>query len=52
MISFLVNAAFVMVFLFVFVLVGSLMLWIVVKVLRSLFPERFNPSIRRQMDEK
>lgn len=52
MISFLVNAAFVMVFLFVFVLVGSLMLWIVVKVLRSLFPERFNPSTRRQQDEK
>ena len=52
MISFLINAAFVLVFLFVFVLIGSLMLWVVVKVLRSLFPDRFSPSGKRMKDER
>ena len=51
MISFLISAAFVLVFLFIFVLIGSLMLWVVVKLLRSLFPQRFAPVKARDADE-
>lgn len=50
MISFLVNAAFVLVFLFVFVLLGSGMLWVVMRVLRSLFPQKFKGK-EREKDE-
>ena len=42
MISFLINAAIVLVFLFVLVVIASLMTWVVVKLLRFLFPNRFN----------
>lgn len=52
MISFLLNAAIVLVFLFILVLIGSGMLWVVVKVLRALFPEKFKPSGKRSKDEK
>lgn len=51
MIKFLVNAAVVLVFLFLFVLVGSAMLWVVLKILRSLFPEKFRPGAKRIKDE-
>lgn len=50
MIKFLVTAGFVLVFLFVFVLIGSLMLWVVMKILRSLFPNRFNTDSKRDKD--
>ena len=52
MITFLVNAAIVLVFVFVLVLLSSGMFWVVMKVLRSLFPERFKPSGKRSKDEK
>lgn len=51
MISFLINAAFVLVFLFVFVLLGSGMLWVVMRVLRSLFPQKFKAGREREKDE-
>lgn len=38
MIQFLISAAFVLVFLFLFALLASAMLWVIVRVLRSLFP--------------
>lgn len=41
MIKFLITAAFVLVFVFVLFLLLSLMAWIGVKVLRSLFPDKF-----------
>lgn len=52
MIRFLISAAFVLVFLFIFVLLGSGMLWVVLKILRSLFPARLRPSEKRRKDEK
>ena len=51
MIQFLISAAFVLLFLFVFVLLASGMFWVVVRVLRSLFPERFKPGRKREKDE-
>lgn len=51
MIKFLISATFVLVFLFIFVLVGSAMLWVVTKVLRLLFPGKFRPAGVRQTDE-
>lgn len=51
MIQFLITAAVVLVFLFILVLLGSGMLWVVVKVLRSLFPQRFKAGKRREEDE-
>ena len=51
MITFLFNAAIVLVFLFVFALLGTLMLWVIIKMLRSLFPEKFSPSSKRLKDE-
>ena len=51
MIQFLITAAVVLVFLFILVLLGSGMLWVVVKVLRSLFPQRFKTGKRREEDE-
>ena len=41
MLKFLVTTGFVLVFLFVFVLLASGMFWVVVRVLRSLFPDKF-----------
>lgn len=51
MLVFLFNAAIVLVFLFVFALLGILMLWVMVKMLRSLFPDKFSPSSKRMKDE-
>ena len=52
MIKFLIYAAIVLVFLFLFVLVGSAMLWVVLKILRSLFPHKFQPGKARKSDDK
>ena len=41
MVSFLVTALFVLVFVFILFLLLSLMAWIAGKVLRSLFPDKF-----------
>lgn len=41
MIKFLVTAAIVLVCLFVLVLVSCLMVWVVMRLLRWLFPQRF-----------
>lgn len=51
MIQFLITAAIVLVFVFILVLLGSGMLWVVVKVLRSLFPQRFKHGKEREKDE-
>lgn len=51
MIKFLISAAFVLVFLFVFVLLASGMFWVIMRVLRSLFPQRFKPGKEREKDE-
>ena len=51
MIQFLISAAFVLVFLFVFVLLASGMFWVVMRVLRSLFPQKFKAGKRREEDE-
>ena len=52
MIQFLITAAIVLVFVFILVLLGSGMLWVVVKVLRSLFPQRFKYGRKREKDEE
>ena len=51
MIKFLVSVGFVLVFLFVFALLGSAMLWVVIKVLRSLVPGKFATDKKREKDE-
>lgn len=51
MIKFLVYAAIVLVCLFLFVLIGSVMLWVVIKMLRSLFPKKFAADEKRESDE-
>ena len=51
MIQFLITAAIVLVFVFILVLLGSGMLWVVVKVLRPLFPQRFKSGKKREKDE-
>lgn len=51
MIKFLISAGFVLVFLFIFVLIGSVMLWVVMKILRSLFPQKFATDKKREKDE-
>lgn len=51
MIKFLIYAAIVLVFLFVLTLVGSAMLWVILKLLRSLFPHKFQPGAKRKRDE-
>lgn len=51
MIQFLITAAIVLVFVFILVLLGSGMLWVVVKVLRSLFSQRFKSGRKREKDE-
>ena len=50
MIKFLIYAAIVLVFLFVLTLVGSAMLWVILKLLRSLFPQKFQPHGKRMED--
>ena len=51
MIKFLISAGFVLVFLFIFVLIGSVMLWVVMKILRSLVPQKFATDKKREKDE-
>ena len=51
MIKFLIYAAIVLVFLFVLTLVGSAMLWVILKLLRSLFPQKFQPHGKRKEDK-
>lgn len=51
MIKFLINVGFVLVFLFIFTLLGSAMLWVVMKVFRSLFPKKFATDGKREKDE-
>lgn len=41
MIKFLVTAAIVLICLFIFVLVFCLMVWVVMRLLRWLFPDKF-----------
>ena len=52
MIKFLIYAAIVLVFLFILTLIGSAMLWVILKLLRSLFPQKFQPNKARHKDEK
>ncbi len=52
MIKFLIYAAIVLVFLFILTLIGSAMLWVILKLLRSLFPQKFQPNKARNKDEK
>lgn len=42
MIKFLVTAAIVLIYLFILVLVSCLMVWVVTRLLRWLFPQRFD----------
>ena len=51
MIKFLIYAAIVLVFLFILTLIGSAMLWVILKLLRSLFPEKFHPHGMRKEDK-
>ena len=46
MIKFLVTAAIVLVCLFILVLVSCLMVWVVMRLLRRLFPQRFAPKAK------
>ena len=46
MIKFLVTAAIVLVCLFILVLVSCLMVWVVMRLLRWLFPRRFAPKAK------
>ena len=46
MIKFLVTAAIVLVCLFILVLVSCLMVWVVMRLLRWLFPQRFAPKAK------
>lgn len=50
MVAFMFNAVIVLICLFVVVLMLSLMTWVVVKVWRALFPNRFT-SRKRAEDE-
>lgn len=50
MVRFLISAAFILVFLFIFFLLCSAMLWVGMKVLRLLFPGMFKPSEKRSND--
>lgn len=51
MIKFLIYAAIVLVFLFILTLIGSAMLWVILKLLRSLFPQKFQPYGKRKEDK-
>ena len=51
MIKFLVTAAVVLVCVFILVLVLCLMIWVVTRLLRWLFPQRFKPGKEREKDE-
>jgi hypothetical protein len=49
-IKFLINAVFVLFFVFIIVLLLSLMSWVLLKLLRFLFPGRFAPASSRKED--
>lgn len=51
MIKFIITAGIVLVCLFIIVLLASLMLWVIVKMFRGLFPEKFSPNAKRIQDE-
>jgi len=51
MIKFAITAVISLVCLFFIVVLLSLMAWVVVKMLRSLFPGKFNPVGKRMGDE-
>lgn len=55
MIKFLVTAAIVLIYLFILVLVSFLMVWVVTRLLRWLFPQRFGgkaaPMKKRNTDK-
>lgn len=51
MISFLFNALILIICLFVISLLLLLMFWVVMRVLRSLFPQKFSTGARRKRDE-
>lgn len=51
MISFAFQALIALLCVFVIVVLLSLMLWVVVKLLRFLFPQKFAPSAKRLDDE-
>ena len=50
MISFLISTVFFLVLSFFILLLGSLMLWVLVKLLRFLFPGRFSFGQKRKDD--
>lgn len=52
MIKFLVTAVIVLICLFLMALMLCLMVWVITRLLRSLFPQRFRPSDKRRKDEK
>lgn len=47
----LIYVAFFLVFLFLFTLLACAMFWVVMKVLRSMFPAKFSGGGRRTKDE-
>lgn len=51
MIKFIITAVIVLICVFFIVLLGTLMLWVIVKMLRGLFPAKFTPSSNRKGDE-
>jgi len=51
MIKFAITAAIVLVCLFFIVLLAALMLWVIMKMLRSMFPDKFAPAAKRTEDE-
>ena len=51
MIKFAITSVIVLVCLFFITLMLSLMVWVIVKVLRGLFPGKFAPAAKRVEDE-
>ena len=51
MISFMFQALICLVCLFFIVVLLALMLWVLVKLLRVLFPRKFSPAPQRMEDE-
>lgn len=52
MISFLVTSVIVVIFVFILVVVLSLMAWVVTRLLRFLFPQRFAQAAKAVQDKK
>ena len=51
MLKILVTGAVYMVCLFILVLVSCLMIWVITRLLRWLFPQRFKSGRKREKDE-